>query len=271
MYVFKPLVLKVDPGLTELSVLCRHRPRSSVAGGTESSSKPARLHAHSDNAVERLSKPFKCPGSATRAWNADVPARKRRKVNYAGADGSVEDGSTAWTNDDRLALANRDVNKFGIFKVKDKDTTFRKRFAVPMVNKDPGSYDSGRPAPTLGMRQGATFIVKPLHDPSGEFAIVLYDPTVDDKPKEAKPDGKDAENGNAPKIDAPLVHKSLADILGIKKDVEDRPKVPVVIDPRLAKVLRPHQVEGVKVSKPLRVSVEPMLSRFSSFTAVQLA
>ena len=33
---------------------------------------------------------------------------------------------------------------------------------------------------------------------------------------------------------------------GLKKKVEERPKVPVVIDPRLAKVLRPHQVEGVK-------------------------
>jgi DNA repair and recombination RAD54-like protein len=42
------------------------------------------------------------------------------------------------------------------------------------------------------------------------------------------------------------MHKSLADILGLKKKVEDRPKVPVVIDPRLAKVLRPHQIEGVK-------------------------
>lgn len=43
------------------------------------------------------------------------------------------------------------------------------------------------------------------------------------------------------------MHKSLADILGIKKKVEGEvKKVAVVIDPRLAKVLRPHQVEGVK-------------------------
>merc|ERR1711939_1017690 len=32
------------------------------------------------------------------------------------------------------------------------------------------------------MRRGAVFVAKALHDPSGEFAIVLYDPTVDDKP-----------------------------------------------------------------------------------------
>lgn len=155
-----------------------------------------------------------------------------------------------YTNEERLALATRDVNRFPVFKAKDKDFTFKQRFKVPLVDKSTDGYDSSRPAPTLGMRQGATFVVKPLHDPSGEFAIVLYDPTVDDvdnsqQEKPAKPD--DAEDKD-PKLDEPLVHKSLADILGLKKKVEDRPKVPVVIDPRLAKVLRPHQVEGVKVS-----------------------
>lgn len=92
------------------------------------------------------------------------------------------------------------------------------------------------------MRTGATFVVKPLHDPSGEFAIVLYDPTVDEK-QETQP----IETLKQAKDIVPLMHRSLADILGIKKEVVgDRPKVPVVIDPKLAKVLRPHQVEGVK-------------------------
>jgi len=98
------------------------------------------------------------------------------------------------------------------------------------------------------MRRGATFVAKPLHDPSGEFAIVLYDPTVDDVPEEPKPEDKEAPQEQADaKLNEPLVHKSLADILGLKKKVDERPKVPVVIDPRLAKILRPHQVEGVKV------------------------
>ena len=45
------------------------------------------------------------------------------------------------------------------------------------------------------------------------------------------------------------IHKSLADILGIPKrgDQIEQPKVAVVIDPKLAKILRPHQIEGVKV------------------------
>lgn len=142
------------------------------------------------------------------------------------------------------------MNRFPVFKPKDKDTTFKQRFRIPLINKTSDAYDSSRPAPTLGMRKGATFVVKPLHDPSGEFAIVLYDPTVDDveeKP-ESKPDdqSEQSEDGKR-KLDEPIVHKSLADILGLKKEVETRPRVPVVIDPKLAKILRPHQVEGVKV------------------------
>ncbi|RHZ65860.1 DNA-dependent ATPase RAD54 [Aspergillus thermomutatus] len=228
----------------------RYRPRSAVGieGGNTPLSKPLQRSV-SSNSIDRLSKPFKCPGSATPTRTSDKPARKRRRVNYAGADGEVEDNSVKlWTNEERLALATRDANKFPVFKVKDKETTFKQRFQIPLINKSSDAYNSSRPAPTLGMRQGATFVVKPLHDPSGEFAIVLYDPTVDDidEAPESKPEDKVTEETKA-KLDEPLMHKSLADILGLKKKVESRPKVPVVIDPRLAKVLRPHQVEGVKL------------------------
>lgn len=201
--------------------------------------------------VDKLHRPFKCPGSATRTVSTDRPARKRRKVDYKGAGGDDDaDAEKPWSNSDRLALANRDANKFPIYQVKDKSQVFRKAFAVPLINKNTASYNPNRPPPTLGLRQGAVFVAKPLHDPSGEFAIVLYDPTIHDKPKaELKPAGEDTEKPPEPaaKLDAPLVHKSLAEILGIKKKVEkDHPRVPVVIDPRVAKVLRPHQIEGVK-------------------------
>lgn len=118
------------------------------------------------------------------------------------------------------------------------------------------------------MRQGATFVAKPLHDPSGEFAIVLYDPTIDDVARELEPkDPGLPKEDDAPKLDEPLVHKSLADILGLKKNVEDRPKVPVVIDPRLAKILRPHQIEGVKVGLDFesRSTIGQVLTILDSF------
>ena len=177
---------------------------------------------------------------------ADRPARKRRKVDYKGADGTAE-ADKPYTNEDRLALANRDANRFPVFRPKDSSLIFRKAFAVPFINKENVTYQN-RPPPTLGLRQGAVFIAKPLHDPSGEFAIVLYDPTVDDKPKLLpKPQDDKTKTEPAEGLDAPLVHKSLSEILGIKKKVEgEHPRVPVVIDPRLSKVLRPHQIEGVK-------------------------
>ncbi|KAK8057316.1 DNA repair protein rhp54 [Apiospora saccharicola] len=198
------------------------------------------------DSVDRLAKPFKCPGSATRTPTSDRPARKKRRVDYKGADGDADTTDKPYTNADRLALANRDVNRFPVFQPKDKDKVFRKAFSVPFVNKDTSAYNPNRPPPTLGLRQGAVFVAKPLHDPSGEFALVLYDPTIDDKPKE-KPQIEDKPAEPEVKIDEPIVHKSLSEILGIKKKVEgEHPRVPVVIDPRLTKVLRPHQVEGVK-------------------------
>jgi DNA repair and recombination RAD54-like protein len=211
--------------------------------------KRARMYGGTPITADRLMKPFKCPGSATPTRASEKPTRKRRKVNYTGADGEVDDADKPYSNKDRLALATRDVNRFPVFKPKDKDQSIRQRFSVPFLNKDPAAYNSSRPPPLLGLRQGAVFVAKPLHDPSGEFAIVLYDPTVDDKPVRAIEDAsKENTEESKEKVDEPIMHKSLADILGLKKKVvEERPRVPVVIDPRLAKVLRPHQVEGVKV------------------------
>lgn len=245
----------------------RHRPKSVIALDKENvptpTQKASRLYGGTPQSIDRLIRPFSCPGAARAASTraSDKPARKRRKVSYAGAgNGADSDDDKAYTNDDRLALSTRDVNRFPVFKPKDKDAAFRQRFNVPLLKKDTESYNAFRPAPLLGMRSGAVFVARPLHDPSGEFAIVLYDPTIDDKPAISEDGGQDISDGKTPpgsqvKIDTPLMHKSLADILGIRKKVEGEvKKVPVVIDPRLAKVLRPHQVEGVKVRPARRIT-----------------
>lgn len=203
--------------------------------------KSTRLYCNtSGDAENKLVKPFKCPGAAAPTRQYAQPPRKRRKVNYAEVgDGVNSKEGDREAVDSREPLANRDANKFPVFEVKDKDVVFRKRFSVPLINKD--AENASRPAPALGMRVRANFVPKPLHDPSGEFAIVLYDPTIDDKPAEEHAQ----EEEEAPKP-VSKVHKSLADILGLKKQKEEHPKVAVVIDPKLTKVLRPHQIEGVK-------------------------
>ena len=232
-----------------LLIVYRQRPKALAVSDRENIPptplKPSRLYGGTSQSGGILIRPFKCPGSSQPSRLLDKPARKRRKVNYGGADASGEDGDTGYTNDDRLALATRDVNRFPVFKAKDKDNIFRQRFSVPLIRKDTSAFGQ-RPAPVLGMRQGAVFVARPLHDPSGEFAIVLYDPTIDNKPKVEGDEEKKEDEKEVVKVDEPIMHKSLADILGLKKKVEERPKVPVVIDPRLTKVLRPHQVEGVK-------------------------
>lgn len=242
-------LLPISCTLVFMSLLCRTQTQvASTPKGANKENVAPRSRFPTPQAVDKLHKPFRCPGSALRTPATDRPARKKRKIDYKGADGDVDadaDADKPYTNEDRLALANREANKFPVYQVKDKDKIFRKSFAVPLVNKNSVAYNPNRPPPTLGLRQGAVFVAKALHDPSDEFAIVLYDPTVDDKPKE--PDTpKEAEKPAEPeKVD--LMHKSLAEILGIKKKVEGvHPRVPVVIDPMLAKVLRPHQIEGVR-------------------------
>lgn len=235
-----------------------HRPKTP---GNENIVTPVRRPANrlyasaGPDTLSKLVKPFKTPGSAPSVRVTALPRRKRRKVgSYAGADGEDDGAFLVDGEPKRVVLGNLEIQKnFPVFKAKDKDTVFRQRFAVPLVNKDAGGWNPSRPAPALGMRKSVNFIAKPLHDPSGEFAIVLYDPTIDDKKIEIIEEGGETRIEEKP---APKMHKSLADILGLNKDIkEDAPKVPVVIDPRLSKVLRPHQVEGVKVYFALPNSV----------------
>src|SRR5690606_10247135 len=76
---------------------------------------------------------------------------------------------------------NMALKNFPVFEPKDKVVVFKKKFAIPLVNKPgEGEYTARTAPPALGMRRQAIYIPKPLHDPAGEFAIVLYDPTIDD-------------------------------------------------------------------------------------------
>ncbi|MBW0478472.1 hypothetical protein O181_018187 [Austropuccinia psidii MF-1] len=110
----------------------------------------------------------------------------------------------------------------------------------------------------LGARPQPVFTPKPLHDPLSDTAIVLFDPTIDDRPA-PKPVAEGDPERTPTEIESERdrlelqernrgPHKSLPELLGIQKPGEPKEikKVPVVLDPRLAKILRPHQIEGVK-------------------------
>ena len=105
---------------------------------------------------------------------------------------------------------------------------------------------------SLGARPHPNLAPRPLHNPMDDHAIVLYDPTIDDRPAPEEIEAaKEAAEIAKKEAEARGPHKSLKAILGIQDVAKRREaKVPVVIDSRLSKMLRPHQIEGVKVRAP---------------------
>lgn len=240
----------------------------------------------------RLAKPFRVPfanktgGSLNGDTVLRLPERKAKNgvKNYADGEAIVVDGLV--TGDEynvdengnpvrpkkRGALLPR-ARLQGNALVK-TETAFRKLFTVPFAKTDQNRelISNSLPPPPLGTRRKTVLPPRALHDPMSEFAIVLYDPTVDKFPVVEEPvpsqatqvlssQGTDlvvirlsSEEPEPLEDEAPpqkkrRPQKSLAEMLGICKNPDEAqkyPDVPVVIDPRLAKILRPHQVAGVK-------------------------
>lgn len=193
------------------------------------------------------------------------PRRSRTSVNYANMEGGlVEETGEGVLEEWHESAINRTGTKLGVVRRhtasgtgnENEGQVFRRKFSVPIKNYE----DQGRPPPSLGTRPQATFIPRPLYDPCGEFAIVLYDPTIDKDPLVEEEEHASQASGDTPLPSPPpsvpptkrstgRQQKSIAEILGIDPSGQTKkvyPNVPVVIDPRLAKILRPHQVEGVK-------------------------
>jgi DNA repair and recombination RAD54-like protein len=218
----------------------------------------------------RVNKPFKPPTPLV-SIDRIQPQRKRKRVSYKGqeaedSDSDEENGPKKkkkkddkdkdgnYHNEEELLAA---VKKYPVYKPKPFDQIGSRRFSMPaMTNKD-GQIVSLVPSNvSLGVRPQAKIIPRPLHDPMEGHAIVLYDPTIDDretdeeKKEREKEEAKEkaAKEAREKTVGMFNPHKSLKDMLGEGKEKKKKDdKVPVVIDPRLTKVLRPHQVEGVKV------------------------
>jgi DNA repair and recombination RAD54-like protein len=216
----------------------------------------------------RVNKPFKPPTSSAVIERVQ-PKRKRKNVSYKGAqgDGADSDSDTgpkkkkrkendgAWNEEELLAA----VKHYPVYKPKPFQQVFgSRRFSMPSMRSKSGEAIQLIPTNmSLGTRPPAKIIPRPLHDPMEDHAIVLYDPTIDDR--ETDEERLEREKGEEKERAAKEArektvgmynpHKSLKDLLGEGRDKKTKVnKVPVVIDPRLTKVLRPHQVEGVKVS-----------------------
>ncbi|TFK54837.1 SNF2 family domain-containing protein [Heliocybe sulcata] len=212
----------------------------------------------------RVNKPFKPPTLASSAVR-DQPQRKRRRVSYVGADVADESdeensgrGKKRRKSEADVAYSENDaglaMKKYPVYKPKPFEEVAR-RFSIPVMrNKDGDIMPVTLSNVSLGIRPQANIIPRPLHDPMEDHAIVLFDPTIDDREtdEERKEREKEEEKERlfreAQEKHAGLYnpHKSLKELLGGGKEKKKNQKVPVVIDPRLTKVLRPHQVEGVK-------------------------
>ncbi|KAJ6502461.1 DNA repair protein, SNF2 family [Mycena sanguinolenta] len=217
----------------------------------------------------RVNKPFKPPTPLVSIERIQ-PQRKRKRVSYKGqeAEGSDSDDENGpkkkkkkddkdkdgnYHNEEELLAA---VKKYPVYKPKPFDQIGSRRFSMPtMTNKDGQAVALVPTNVALGVRPQAKIIPRPLHDPMEGHAIVLYDPTIDDretdeeKKEREKEEAKEkaAKEAREKTVGMFNPHKSLRDMLGEgKENKKKNDKVPVVIDPRLTKVLRPHQVEGVK-------------------------
>lgn len=98
------------------------------------------------------------------------------------------------------------------------------KFKVPTFLRPLGNKISGalRPGTNLGMRRPRNPVFEALHDPEAPDAIILYVP----KKK--------------------LTEANRIQIASLKPGQKPDFEVEVVIDPVLSRVLRPHQIEGVK-------------------------
>ena len=210
----------------------------------------------------RIGKPFKVP---TPVVQRVQPQRKRKRISYKETrenDDDTDSDSGSKTKKKRPSIDTAcppdEICPFPVYKPKPFNELFGpRRYTIPvMTNKNGEIVKTIQSNPSLGIRPQIQIIPRPLHDPMEDHAIVLYDPTVDtretDEERKAREKEelkiqaeKEAREKTAGQYNP---HKSLRELLGNGKEKKTHhKKVPVVIDPRLSKVLRPHQVEGVKV------------------------
>lgn len=273
------------------------RPPNGIGAGSAPRLVPRQLDVQT--ALDKLVRPFKVPYKVTKQAHSKisgstsltpVPVRTLRdrtnKISYSGFDVEVEKDSKEFSIDENGNLVPLKILRKDALSAKrladdpnrlsEIELTLKRGFSVPIKG-----YIQRHSLPlTLGTKKKIFIEPRPLHDPSDEFAIVLYDPSVDgemviqddseivpqiplvdvkkDKRKKDTPiEEKKIEITPTQKYMHPLMmsngirNKPLTELL--KDNLTDYnttknnfSNIPVVIDPKLSKILRPHQVEGVR-------------------------
>ncbi|CAO3678536.1 unnamed protein product [Umbelopsis ramanniana] len=130
----------------------------------------------------------------------------------------------------------KDYNPMKILKSK-----FKVPFKVDVVDTTQSLVPTTR---TLGVRRRLHIAARALHDWTADGSIILYDPEKDDSQSENSTPEEESPTETPKTINHSKAGKPLAELLGTKKVEHKRGHV--VVDPVLAKVLRPHQIDGVK-------------------------
>lgn len=232
----------------------------------------------------RVNKPFK-PPTLAKSLQRDQPQRKRKRVSYKGAQADSDDDDDKENkkrkkgfNDsgfNEADFADHDLKRFPKYEVKPFDAVASRRFSIPeMKNKKGEVLSTAMTGASLGIRPLAVLIPRPLHDPMADHAIVLYDPTMDNRETEEEKVEREKEEARIKALKEAEEktkglynpHKPLRKLLGEDdKKKQLTQKVAVVLSPILSKVLRPHQIEGSKVSQ-ISLTLNSSLKLFSSYT-----
>ena len=149
--------------------------------------RPRHTYENSSSISSTLTKPFR-PPIARRS--SVLPERKKRKITSYAEDTNEEssrDLTYSASAHQRVALGGLDINALKARRQENAEI-FRKTFTIP-VKESAGIEKRVGCAPSLGMLRPTNFVPRPLHDPAGEFAIVLYDPTIDDETPARIPEG----------------------------------------------------------------------------------
>lgn len=202
-------------------------------------------------------RPFKTPSPAKGGRSG---LRKRARVSYAGMGGEDNEADENALPKKKSSLEgvykgidasgvslNADRRKWAVFAP--KPDAIHRSFSIPTLRNKKGETVEVRASnASLGARRAIDIPPRPLHDPMADHAVVLFDPTIDNRDEEKEREKREEEERERDKANATRgPHKSLTAMLGLcRLKANEEAKVPVVIDPRLGKILRPHQSEGVK-------------------------